>query len=770
MAGYSDETVESVTRRIEFAMGIPMAEQRLIHKGKQLQPEQTLEQCGIEDDATIHLVARLRSGTHPAPSPVVDYLVAVLSTLRNDGAPVRYGASIVKVLASRHFIFPGFAESFAESEAPMLLASLYVSPRGEGRREYAAECISHILGCLRAKSFECYGTSAALELCKQLRKVCKCDDELCISCRNTLALLLQGCCSWNTKWKISLRDVASFVPELVERMMVGLSLSIRCPTSLTPSFSADIVDFGLFITPLRRRVKMEQGLGGVLSDGTGRFRVGEVHGDERLLQAQVDYLRISFVKLLCKMNECLHVMARRLAGKELDLEKVTCFVAWGEYLRVLKELYEISKVFGNAEEQFWRVLTYHKDIFSVLIAGFAKRGFDHQWILANRNATNFIARRHLAMMHFPRVQHDYDLYEEMLIDRSQLLAESFEYIMGADPEALRSGLFIEFKNEHATGPGVMREWFAMVCCELFNSPLFVACPNDRRRFYPNSASWVYPRHLDYFRFAGRVIALALMKQVQVGIVLDRVFFKQLAGNYNVTLEDVQDADPFLYRSCKQILEMDADFVDSDALGLTFTRELEVFGYKKVVELCPGGKSIVLNSQNRNIYVDLFIKNCFVTLISGQVSHFAMGFSDILSTSNLESFFRWIELQDFDWMLHGNENAISIEDWKAHTKYRGFKETDPQISWFWEIVGKMSEKQRKDLLFFWTSVKYLPVEGFHGLASRLYICRSMQSDSHLPTSHTCFFELCFPPYSSMDIMQDRLGVISQEHIGLGFGTG
>ena len=87
----------------------------------------------------------------------------------------------------------------------------------------------------------------------------------------------------------------------------------------------------------------------------------------------------------------------------------------------------------------------------------------------------------------------------------------------------------------------------------------------------------------------------------------------------------------------------------------------------------------------------------------------------------------------------------------------------------QIVGRMSAEQRKVLLFFWTSVKYLPVEGFHGLASRLYIYKSLEPEDRLPSSHTCFFRLCFPPYSSMAVMQDRLAVITQEHIGCSFGT-
>ncbi|XLR18371.1 hypothetical protein HN51_065061 [Arachis hypogaea] len=284
-----------------------------------------------------------------------------------------------------------------------------------------------------------------------------------------------------------------------------------------------------------------------------------------------------------------------------------------------------------------------------------------------------------------------------------------------------------------------------------------------------AASKVDPLHLKYFSFAGRVIALALMHKVQVGIVFDRLFFKQLAGK-SVTLEDIQAADPYLYSSCKQILEMDADFIDSDALGLTFVREVDELGHRKVVELCSGGKNLVVNSTNREKYVSLLIQNYFETSISEQVSHFAKGFGDILSNSRQQPFFfKSLELEDLDWMLHGSESTISVEDWKAHTEYNGYKETDCQISWFWEIVGRMPAEQRKILLFFWTSVKYLPVEGFRGLASRLYIYRSMKTEDRLPSSHTCFYRLCFPPYSSKAVMQDRLRIITQEHIGCSFGT-
>lgn len=259
-----------------------------------------------------------------------------------------------------------------------------------------------------------------------------------------------------------------------------------------------------------------------------------------------------------------------------------------------------------------------------------------------------------------------------------------------------------------------------------------------------------------------------MHKIQVGIVLDRIFFLQLAGRH-VSMEDIQDADPCLYNSCKQILDMDCEFVDSEALGLTFVSEVEELGSRRVLELCPGGREIVVNSQNRKDYVNLIVQHRFVQSISEQVSSFAEGFADILHYGKpRESFFRSLELEDLDMMLHGSGNEISVEDWKAHTDYDGYRESDPQIVWFWEVLSQLNAKQKTNLLFFWTSVKYPPVEGFGGLTSRLFVYKSSESQERLPSSHTCFYRLYIPPYPSKTVMEDRLRVITQEHVGCSFG--
>ncbi|GAB4826497.1 hypothetical protein Ancab_033393 [Ancistrocladus abbreviatus] len=650
-----NDTVEMVHEKIQSITGIPMVEQRLIYRGKQLQWEQTLADCSIQNDAGLQLVGRMRSTEHPHAWNALGSMVATVGD-----------------------------------------------------------------ECMRKKIANYY-----------------------VRC-------------------IKMEDILPLFRDLADRLSKDLVLSVESNGNVGPSFS-DVTDFSAFLHPVVCLVTRFGGL--------GKVPVEEALSDDVLSDGEEAKLLLLVYTNLCgQIDQCLQKMEQLLDVKsEGDVE--TFCSGWSQYLDILKELHGISELHRGTEVKFWAMMTCRKTAVRALIVGYAKHSDDHKWLFDHKDVMDFQSRRHLAMLMFPEVKEDFEELHEMLIDRSHLLAESFEYISRAEPSSLHAGLFMEFKNEEATGPGVLREWFFLVCQAIFNpqNALFVACPHDRRRFFPNPASKVDPMHLKYFRFSGRVVALALMHKLQVGIVLDRVFFLQLAGR-DISLEDIKDADPDMYNSCKQILEMDAEFIDSDALGLTFVREVVELGSTKVVELCHGGKSIIVNSSNRGQYISLCIQHCFVKSIREQVNEFAQGFADILCKTALRtSFFQSLELQDLDWMLHGNGSAISVEDWKEHTEYHGYKKSDRQILWFWEVVGQMLDEQKKILLFFWTSLKYLPVEGFHGLASQLFIYKSYEPPDHLPSSHTCFYRLCIPTYPSKTVMEERLCTITREHIGCSFGN-
>jgi hypothetical protein len=87
----------------------------------------------------------------------------------------------------------------------------------------------------------------------------------------------------------------------------------------------------------------------------------------------------------------------------------------------------------------------------------------------------------------------------------------------------------------------------------------------------------------------------------------------------------------------------------------------------------------------------------------------------------------------------------------------------------QVVERMPIEQQRQLLFFWTSVKYLPADGFGGLSSKLYIYKTSDSTDRLPSSQTCFYRLSLPPYGSFKLMETQVQKIAQEHVSCSFGT-
>eukprot|EP00897_Mesotaenium_endlicherianum_P004456 jgi/Mesen1/4038/ME000213S03064 len=349
-----------------------------------------------------------------------------------------------------------------------------------------------------------------------------------------------------------------------------------------------------------------------------------------------------------------------------------------------------------------------------------------------------------------------------------MLAESFEQIAYADAEILKEGLVVRFTDEEGAGAGVLREWFKLVGRELFNpdNALFAACPGDRQRFFPSATSQVNPGHLSYFRFAGRVIALALIHRVYMDVTFSSAFFKMLAGRaitwedsadadpglhascqailgmpaadvdndllgltftYSreelgqmkifdlcpggehikvlialalihrvymdvtfssaffkmlagraITWEDSADADPGLHASCQAILGMPAADVDNDLLGLTFTYSREELGQMKIFDLCPGGEHIKVTSANRRQFVDLLVKRCLVAPVAAQGSALADDFGELLEHGmSLPQFLKPLEPADLEALLYGEDHAIDVADWRAHSEYHGYQDCDPE---------------------------------------------------------------------------------------------
>ncbi|XBH92852.1 hypothetical protein VPH35_083895 [Triticum aestivum] len=703
---------------------------RLLYAGRQLQPEATVASLGLAPDSTLQLAARLRSTPHPKAWQLASHIAATAAS-RDAGTD---SAHTLDDLVKEYIACcdPGsqhnrndrrakgdtgstdrhaedYLDIFLQSGAAIALVRLYLSDFSFSRSyaERAIRCFLSTDPATLPPNVMLVTAPVLLEFCRLLALTAGNKDSLYKSCRYTLASVLclplsvLGASKSPTK---VIEQVLPFAREIVELVLNGLGSE----TMLVPR--TDLEELSNFFKVLRQQVLLWMPDGSMPKNMYSR--------ECKRTDTWVWELHEMSMNLLKRVDECLKRLEMDLSSLSSDtrgvIENQPIWVTRLHILAILTELDFISGIFEDVAHNLRFVLLAHKAPLNALVRC-SKRNEHLHWLMKHKDLLCFEARRNLVLMLFSEGKDDYGELHEMLIDRSRLLDESFEYITQAKPSELHSGLFMEFKNEEATGPGVLREWFCMVSQALFSPQqvLFLPCPNDQRRFYLN-------------------------------------------GN------------PFTYASCKRILEMGAAEIDD--LTLTFSRDVHTLGSRKTIELCKGGQDISVNISNREHYIDLLIKNIFVDSISEQLANFAKGFGDILANPKLrEVFFGCLDLEDFDRMLGGSNNTINLKDWRSHTQYNGYKEKDRHVNWFWKAVESMTVEQQRQLLFFWTSVKYLPSEGFGGLSSKLYIYKTTESADHLPSSHTCFYRLCLPPYPSLKVMQSQLQKITQEHVSCSFGT-
>jgi E3 ubiquitin-protein ligase TRIP12 len=97
-----------------------------------------------------------------------------------------------------------------------------------------------------------------------------------------------------------------------------------------------------------------------------------------------------------------------------------------------------------------------------------------------------------------------------------------------------------------------------------------------------------------------------------------------------------------------------------------------------------------------------------------------------------------------------ENHVVIE--------HGYDRTSPTIRVFFEVLVDLNAEEREFFVQFVTGSRYLPAGGLQALRPRLTIARkdpSTQESRPLPSVMTCKNYLKLPPYTSKDLMREKL---------------
>ncbi|BCR86946.1 NEDD4 family E3 ubiquitin-protein ligase [Aspergillus chevalieri] len=349
------------------------------------------------------------------------------------------------------------------------------------------------------------------------------------------------------------------------------------------------------------------------------------------------------------------------------------------------------------------------------------------------------------------------------VRRNNIFEDSYAEIMRQSASDLKKRLMIKFDGEDGLDyGGLSREFFFLLSHEMFNPfyCLFEYSAHDNYTLQINPHSGVNPEHLNYFKFIGRVVGLAIFHRRFLDSFFIGAFYKMMLRK-KVSLQDMEGVDEDLHRNLTWVLDNDIEGI----IEPNFAVDDEKFGERRTIDLMPGGRDLPVTNENKGQYVELVTEWKIKKRIEEQFDAFMSGFNELIP-ADLVNVFDERELE----LLIGGIADIDVEDWKKHTDYRGYQEQDDVIQNFWKIVRTWDAEQKSRLLQFTTGTSRIPVNGFKDLQGsdgpRRFTIEKSGDPGALPKSHTCFNRLDLPPYKTHDTLEHKLSIAVEETLGFG----
>eukprot|EP00475_Leptophrys_vorax_P002431 TRINITY_DN11357_c0_g1_i1.p1 TRINITY_DN11357_c0_g1~~TRINITY_DN11357_c0_g1_i1.p1 ORF type:complete len:1001 (+),score=216.22 TRINITY_DN11357_c0_g1_i1:70-3003(+) len=318
--------------------------------------------------------------------------------------------------------------------------------------------------------------------------------------------------------------------------------------------------------------------------------------------------------------------------------------------------------------------------------------------------------------------------------------------------------------------GPYRELFNDLVAELFNEqsllPLFIRSPNNRETQGLHQDKWIVNPscfNLEMFEFFGKIIGVAVRHKIQLNMNLSPLFWKYLLGE-TIDLNDLEAID---FSICKQIKEIKNFGNSASFVGLsdeelsdyfvetydsTFTCVLSDGVTQK--ELLPNGSSLKLNMMNRHEWARLVVqKRIFES--REQMDAILRGLQTVIPMAA----FRLFTPEQLEIVFCGSPD-FSVQLLQEMTVYEGnVSDKDKHIQFFWSVLGSLSPMEKSDFVrFVWARSRLPATASQFGTKFKIQEPRSQtwkNPDSHLPQSHTCFFSLSIPAYTSAEILKEKL---------------
>ena len=304
---------------------------------------------------------------------------------------------------------------------------------------------------------------------------------------------------------------------------------------------------------------------------------------------------------------------------------------------------------------------------------------------------------------------------------------------------LGSSVSCSYEAYGSSGPGVTRDVFTSIAKELCDADL-----EHVQLFEQDDAqTYVLKRGLDRASrkmelvMFGEVMALVLLnrKNALLPIPFSSLFMRRVlsSSEKKFSLDELENAYPQEVKSIRYILECD-DPETLESLSLSFTDEKGVL--------------VDVTSANRARFASRKRLEMTQRIIDDDsASDIRDGLLHVLKPAALGM----LSLEEFILAVCGSHD-IDVDEWRRFTD----APSSQQLSWLWNIVGRMKTDEKALLLQFSTGSALVPVGGFAKLSPRWSVhFNEYMPAAKLPTTSTCINTMNCPKYPSEEIFEQRL---------------
>uniref|UniRef100_A0A673YZH7 HECT and RLD domain containing E3 ubiquitin protein ligase 3 n=1 Tax=Salmo trutta TaxID=8032 RepID=A0A673YZH7_SALTR len=341
------------------------------------------------------------------------------------------------------------------------------------------------------------------------------------------------------------------------------------------------------------------------------------------------------------------------------------------------------------------------------------------------------------------------------VRRDHLVSDALRELTIYSDVDLKKPLKVIFDGEEAVDAGgVTKEFFLLLLKELMDPVygMFTQYTQSNLLWFSDKC---FVEH-NWFNLIGIICGLAIYNSTVVDLHFPQVLYKKLLG-VAPTLEDLKELSPTEGRSLQQLLDHEEDDIE-ETFCLNFAITREYYGLTEVKELIPGGDRITVDKNNREEFVEAYLKYMFRDSVSELYQAFSSGFLKVCGGKIL-SLFQPSELMA---MVVGNNN-YNWEEMEKNAVYKGeYSATHPTVRMFWEVFHEFPLEKKKRFLLFLTGSDRIPIHGMESL--RISIQSTSAEEHYLPVAHTCYNLLDMPRYQTKETLHRRLTQAVEQYEG------